>query len=88
MCAKLQHKQHIFFPFVYTAFAYCQEFDCPESSPGVCPELEYPYAFDCTKFWLCTQACIAYLMDCPAGLHFSSTQSICLSPQDAMCQGE
>lgn len=55
----------------------------PECPPG--ENLLLPYPEDCTKFYQCSEG-TAYVVDCPAGLHFSPVLLICTYPENAQCE--
>ncbi|XP_071552436.1 zinc metalloproteinase nas-14-like isoform X2 [Panulirus ornatus] len=54
---------------------------CKESSHN---GLLFRYPGDCSKFYQCSNS-ISFIMDCPAGLHFSLSKNQCDYPSQANC---
>ncbi|XP_025994688.1 peritrophin-1-like [Solenopsis invicta] len=57
---------------------------CPISDPAY-GTIQLPFSGDCTKFCKCSNG-TPFLQNCPIGLHYDETASVCNWPRKAKCR--
>merc|ERR1711962_1338640 len=62
--------------------ALAQDDDVPSCQPG---DLFLPDPDDCDSYYMCNAGGVAVAMDCPEGLYFDITLSLCNWPETLEC---
>merc|ERR1712215_388204 len=62
--------------------ALAQDDDVPSCQPG---DLFLPDPDDCDSYYMCDAGGVAVAMDCPEGLYFDITLSLCNWPENVDC---